>query len=555
MKKMIGTILVLILLVTAVVLVIRLQKQQIETLDFVEDGNAYLRLDMKTLTRQGATFVIGNYETQGVPQPEIKYNQNYRIEVKKEGKWSEVQLAKNAPKQEEGKIRQKQYYEEEEWVDWSNRYGTLPNGEYRYVKWLEIDGKKVKLASDFTIVDSTIQSRNNRQYEKVEKLSLTVQKETIRRTEMSIVLQSEIVSFFSQVLEDNETSYTYPGLFENLYWIEYKKDGVWTAYPQLPGVEREPEDATESGLVPDRKQNTLTAKVIWKNRYGELPNGEYRYVKYCNGSQYNYVEFVIDDTVPKEEKAEKATDISAKIKEGTLTRTSATLEITDKRNSEAIWYSNGYWIEKKNYLGNWEMLKRKIMQPEFIERSYHSASKGNTQTTTKEVKWSDELEKGTYRYVEEIEENKTGKKQYYVVEFEIAEDTISSIADLPIEQKQATDVSMKIKEGTLTKTSATFVITDKRDLSRAWRIDYYTIEKKNETGAWEKLQEKGKPSIALKMEKVQSEVSEKTIDWTEKYGALPAGTYRLVMEDGNSKYFWVDFTIQNETTEDIMVVH
>ena len=89
----------------------------------------------------------------------------------------------------------------------------------------------------------------------------------------------------------------------------------------------------------------------------------------------------------------------------------------------------------------------------------------------------------------------------------------------------------------------------------AWRIDYYTIEKKNETGAWEKLQEKGKPSIALKMEKVQSEVSEKTIDWTEKYGALPAGTYRLVMEDGNSKYFWVDFTIQNETTEDIMVVH
>ena len=57
------------------------------------------------------------------------------------------------------------------------------------------------------------------------------------------------------------------------------------------------------------------------------------------------------------------------------------------------------------------------------------------------------------------------------------------------------------------------------------------------------------------MEKVQSEVSEKTIDWTEKYGALPAGTYRLVMEDGNSKYFWVDFTIQNETTEDIMVVH
>ncbi len=385
MKKMIGTILVLILLVTAVVLVIRLQKQQIETLDFVEDGNVYLRLDMKTLTRQGATFVIGNYETQGVPQPEIKYNQNYRIEVKKEGKWSEVQPAKNAPKQEEGKIRQKQYYEEEEWVDWSNRHGTLPNGEYRYVKWLEIDGKKVKLASDFTIVDSTIQSRNNRQYEKVEKLSLTVQKETIRRTEMSIVLQSEIVSFFSQVLDNNETSYTYPGLFENLYWIEYKKDGVWTAYPQLPGVEREPEDATESGLVPDRKQNTLTAKVIWKNRYGELPNGEYRYVKYCNGSQYNYVEFVIDDTVPKEEKAEKATDISAKIKEGTLTRTSATLEITDKRNSEAIWYSNGYWIEKKNYLGNWEMLKRKIMQPEFIERSYHSASKGNTPTTTKEV--------------------------------------------------------------------------------------------------------------------------------------------------------------------------
>ena len=94
MKKMIGTILVLILLVTAVVLVIRLQKQQIETLDTPPDilwnkshnlcGNLHLyvgKLDMKTLTRQGATFVIGNYETQGVPQPEIKYNQNYRIEV------------------------------------------------------------------------------------------------------------------------------------------------------------------------------------------------------------------------------------------------------------------------------------------------------------------------------------------------------------------------------------------------------------------------------------------------------------------------------------------
>lgn len=103
-------------------------------------------------------------------------------------------------------------------------------------------------------------------------------------------------------------------------------------------------------------------------------------------------------------------------------------------------------------------------------------------------------------------------------------------------------ISMIIKDGTLTRTSATIIITDtsgkKNEYGEWFRID------KKVNGNWKKLDMKVDDYwIKLVAHKVDSNNKlEMNLSWKSIYGDLENGEYRLVKEV-NNEYFSVEFTI------------
>lgn len=110
-------------------------------------------------------------------------------------------------------------------------------------------------------------------------------------------------------------------------------------------------------------------------------------------------------------------------------------------------------------------------------------------------------------------------------------------------------ISMSIKEGTLTNTSATIVITD---LSKRENIygDAYRIDKKV-NGNWEKLDiifegNYGWNSIGYTIGKDKK--LEFSLNWETLYGKLAKGEYRIVKDtseagEGTTHYLTVEFVI------------
>lgn len=113
-------------------------------------------------------------------------------------------------------------------------------------------------------------------------------------------------------------------------------------------------------------------------------------------------------------------------------------------------------------------------------------------------------------------------------------------------------VTMTIKNGTLTKKGVTVIVTDNNE-SPYGCGDEYRIDKKVGDG-WEKLipvymdidgtsgYELGQP-----FSKDRPSI-EYPIDWTNMYGELNKGQYRLVkhvydIDENETKYFWVEFYI------------
>lgn len=106
------------------------------------------------------------------------------------------------------------------------------------------------------------------------------------------------------------------------------------------------------------------------------------------------------------------------------------------------------------------------------------------------------------------------------------------------------NIIINIKEGTLTKTSATVIITNNNEKSYSYD-EWYRIEKE-ENEEWEKIEEKDSyvfTEMVYIMEK-NSKIELK-IDWSNVYGELEKGKYRLIrrINDHEYKYFWVEFNI------------
>ncbi len=106
------------------------------------------------------------------------------------------------------------------------------------------------------------------------------------------------------------------------------------------------------------------------------------------------------------------------------------------------------------------------------------------------------------------------------------------------------NVTMNIKENTLTKSGATIIITDNNKVKYTY-LKYYKLEKRIDH-IWYEL----KPSGDVLFDEMGYLVDdnnelEMDIDWSKTYGNLTSGKYRIIKRiyDGEYKYFSVEFDL------------
>lgn len=111
----------------------------------------------------------------------------------------------------------------------------------------------------------------------------------------------------------------------------------------------------------------------------------------------------------------------------------------------------------------------------------------------------------------------------------------------------AENITMKIKEGSLTNTGATVIITDLSGdenvdlINRKFKIDY----KKNDK--WYRLESKIKNEVTVMTTDNVMENGDNTytqeINWERYYGKLDKGHYRIVKEVKTNLYIAAEFDI------------
>ncbi len=118
-------------------------------------------------------------------------------------------------------------------------------------------------------------------------------------------------------------------------------------------------------------------------------------------------------------------------------------------------------------------------------------------------------------------------------------------------QPSLDNVSSTIKDGTLSKSGATIIIKDENKMPYRYSKKWYSIEKKN-NGKWENLNEK-KDMIISNEEDIPTlyhQTVEFTINWTEYYGELEKGIYRIAKKtytaasNDESEYIYTEFEIK-----------
>lgn len=111
--------------------------------------------------------------------------------------------------------------------------------------------------------------------------------------------------------------------------------------------------------------------------------------------------------------------------------------------------------------------------------------------------------------------------------------------------RKAENVKLEIKEGTLTNTSATVIITDKNENPYGWGVPYFIeIE---EDGIWAELENLLDFAwIEIAYELDENGQYEQKINWENYYGELKPGNYRLGKNVYDNGYinFYVEFTIE-----------
>lgn len=102
-------------------------------------------------------------------------------------------------------------------------------------------------------------------------------------------------------------------------------------------------------------------------------------------------------------------------------------------------------------------------------------------------------------------------------------------------------ISMVIKEGTLTKTRATIIITDLSNKNNLYGSEFRIDKKVN--GKWKELKTKEDTYFNLIGYLVdENNKIEMEQNWEERYGKLSSGKYRIV-KSANDKYLTAEFEI------------
>lgn len=113
-----------------------------------------------------------------------------------------------------------------------------------------------------------------------------------------------------------------------------------------------------------------------------------------------------------------------------------------------------------------------------------------------------------------------------------------------VEQEIYSEIAeIRIKEGTLTNTSATIIIENKTESPIGYGEEYRIDKQIN--GEWRELKVKDEDYIidAIGYLIDGGKETEEKVDWADLYGELKKGKYRLVKEIG-SEYASVEFEIE-----------
>lgn len=107
----------------------------------------------------------------------------------------------------------------------------------------------------------------------------------------------------------------------------------------------------------------------------------------------------------------------------------------------------------------------------------------------------------------------------------------------------AEDITMEIKEGTLTKTGATIVITDLSGKNNIFSKEFRIDQKRG--GKWYTLKDKNKNEVdVMPGQKEEGKKLEQELNWEKNYGTLSDGYYRIVKKI-NNKDIVVEFKIES----------
>lgn len=108
----------------------------------------------------------------------------------------------------------------------------------------------------------------------------------------------------------------------------------------------------------------------------------------------------------------------------------------------------------------------------------------------------------------------------------------------------AEDITMEIKEGTLTKTGATIVITDLSSKNNTFSKEFRIDQKRG--GKWYTLKDKSKNevNVVAGQKGEENKKLEQELNWEKNYGTLSDGKYRIVKEI-NNKDIVVEFEIES----------
>ena len=106
----------------------------------------------------------------------------------------------------------------------------------------------------------------------------------------------------------------------------------------------------------------------------------------------------------------------------------------------------------------------------------------------------------------------------------------------------AEDITMEIKEGTLTKTGATIVITDLSGKNNTFSKEFRVDQKRGEK--WYTLKDKSKNEVDVMPGQEEDKKLEQELNWEKNYGTLSDGYYRIVKKI-NNKDIVVEFEIES----------